>query len=129
MKLRWVLATFAASLPILSCACGKPPGLTKTPDVDTGIAAEIGRLRAIDNHAHPVRVVGSGEQDREFDALPVDNMEPSSDPVYLRAGDAGVIEASRALFGGAGKQRTMREEGDGLSPWVADPDGRDGMVG
>src|SRR6266699_3285786 len=99
MKCRWALATLAASLPLLLCACGKPPGLAKTPGVDTGIATEIGRIRAIDNHAHPVRVVGSGEQDREFDALPVDNMEPSSDPLFLRPGAPGVREASRALFG------------------------------
>lgn len=98
------------------------------------IAAEIERIRAIDNHAHPVRVVGNGERDREFDALPVDNMEPASDPVYLRPGDAGVIAAWRALFGGppadgrAAKQSTMQEKGDGYPAWVLDQMGVDVML-
>jgi hypothetical protein len=105
-------------------------GCDRTPS----IAAEIERIRAIDNHAHPVRVVGSGEQDREFDALPVDNMEPASDPVYLRPGDTGVIAAWRALFGGppanarAGKQRTIQEKGDGYPAWVLDQMGVDVML-
>ena len=74
---------------ILLAGCGK-----QTPD----IAADVARIRAIDNHAHPVRVTGAGEQDREFDALPDDNMEPSSDPVYLRPGAPGILEAWHALF-------------------------------
>jgi hypothetical protein len=85
----------------------------------SGLAAEIGRIRAIDHHAHPVRVVADGEKDREFDALPVDNMEPASDPVYLRPGDAGVAAAKRALFS-APKQQTMRDKGDGYPAWVLD---------
>jgi hypothetical protein len=44
---------------------------------------EIDRIRAIDNHAHPVGALNSGEQDRDFDALPVDNMEPASDPAWV----------------------------------------------
>ena len=52
--------------------------------VDGDLAAEIARIRAIDNHAHPVRVMPKGQQDRFFDALPVDNMEPASDPLALR---------------------------------------------
>jgi predicted TIM-barrel fold metal-dependent hydrolase len=98
------------------------------------IAAEIERIRAIDNHAHPVRAVGSGEQDREFDALPVDNMEPSSDPTYLRPGNKGTIDAWRALFGGppaaarTKKKSTMREKGDGYPAWVLDQMGVDVML-
>src|SRR5437016_1558273 len=77
-------------LALVAVGCGKPP---VTPLIDAGIAAEIARIRAIDHHAHPVRVVDAGEQDREFDALPVDNMEPSSDPLFLRPGAPGVSEA------------------------------------
>src|ERR1700689_1016607 len=106
-----------AMLPWTGCGRGRPPDL----------APEIARIRAIDNHAHPVRVVGSGEQDREFDALPVDNMEPSSDPVYLRPGAPGIVEAWRALFAFTyndtqpaharelqqSRQRAMADKGDG----------------
>jgi predicted TIM-barrel fold metal-dependent hydrolase len=105
-------------------------GCNRTPD----IATEIERIRAIDNHAHPVRAVASGEQDREFDALPVDNMEPSSDPMYLRPGDPGVIAAWQALFGGPPsaarpkKQSTMNEKGDGYPAWVLDQMGVDVML-
>jgi hypothetical protein len=100
-------------------------GCSRAPD----IAAEIQRVRAIDNHAHPVRAVAGGEQDREFDALPVDNMEPSSDPIYLRPGDPGVIEAWRALFGArTKKQSTMQEKADGYPAWVLDQMGVDVML-
>jgi hypothetical protein len=97
-------------------------GCKRTPE----IAVEIERIRAIDNHAHPVRPVANGEVDREFDALPVDNMEPSTDPMYLRPGDPGAISAWRALFGGppgaarANKQSTMRAKGDRYPAWVLD---------
>ena len=100
-------------------------GCARTPD----IAAEIDKIRAIDNHAHPVRAVANGEQDREFDALPVDNMEPSSDPMYLRPGDPGVIAASRALFGARNKkQSTMQDKGDAYPAWVLDQMGVDVML-
>ena len=39
--------------------------------------AEIRNIRAIDNHSHPPRVVGAGERDDEFDALPCDPLEPT----------------------------------------------------
>jgi hypothetical protein len=54
-------------------------------DVDPELASEITRIKAIDNHAHPVRPVAAGEApDMEFDALPVDHLEPASDPVRTR---------------------------------------------
>jgi uncharacterized protein len=100
-------------------------GCARTPD----IAAEIDKIRAIDNHAHPVRAIANGEQDREFDALPVDNMEPSSDPMYLRPGDPGVSAASQALFGARSKkQSTMQDKGDAYPAWVLDQMGVDVML-
>ncbi len=112
-----------------------PGGCSRTQSVNTPeIAAEIQQIRVIDNHAHPVRAVAGGEQDREFDALPVDNMEPSSDPMYLRQGDPGVIAASRALFGGppgsarTKKQSTMQDKGDGYPAWVLDQMGVEVML-
>src|SRR5580704_18459131 len=111
MHVRSALFVMVAALALGGCS--------RTQSVNTPeIAAEIQQIRAIDNHAHPVRAVASGEQDREFDALPVDNMEPSTDPMYLRPGDPGVIAAWRALFGGppgsarTKKQSTMQDKGD-----------------
>ncbi len=115
--LQSILMRRVVLIALVAAGCGKPPA---PPLIDPAIAAEIAGIRAIDHHAHPVRVVGPGEQDCEFDALPVDNMEPSSDPLFLRPGAPGVAEASRALFGPGGKQQTMREKGDGYPAWVLD---------
>src|SRR5277367_1590937 len=71
-----------------------------TPAADPNLSAEIQRIRAIDNHAHPVRFTAPNEPpDRFFDALPVDNMEPQSDPVNLRPNAPAMAEAWRALYG------------------------------
>jgi hypothetical protein len=59
--------------------------------VNLQLAAEIARTKAVDNHAHPVIPGGS---DRDFDALPVDNMEPSSDQVRLRPGAPETLKAA-----------------------------------
>ncbi len=108
-----------ATLAILSLLLG---GCERRSD----LAAEIGRIRAIDHHAHPVRVVAEGERDREFDALPVDNMEPASDPMFLRPDDAGVAAAKHAMFS-APKQQMMRDKGDAYPAWVLDQMGVDVM--
>ncbi len=50
-------------------------------DIDPDIAAQIAAIRLIDNHAHPVLPPPADATDREFDALPVDNMEPETDTV------------------------------------------------
>jgi uncharacterized protein len=102
MALRKVLA-----LPLLLTACQKAPLL------DPDLAAEIARIKAIDNHAHPVRVMPKGQQDRFFDALPVDNMEPSSDPLALRPG------AFPKMFP-QGKQSVIDAKGDQYPEWVLD---------
>jgi predicted TIM-barrel fold metal-dependent hydrolase len=96
------------------------------PAADADLAAEIDGIRAIDNHAHPVRVTAAGEKpDRDFDALPVDNMEAQSDPVNLRPGAPALLEAAKAL---AGKQQAMREKGQQYPAWVLDQMGVDVML-
>jgi len=108
--------------------------------------AEIERIRAIDNHAHPVSLSVAGKADREFDALPVDNMEPSSDPVNMRpgpdGGPPGLLDAWRTLYGypssdlqpehkrelPAAKQRAIEEHGDGYPAWVLDQMGVEVML-
>jgi len=39
--------------------------------IDPEIAAEIAKIKAIDNHAHPVRPVLGNDKDADYDALPV----------------------------------------------------------
>ncbi|SPF33024.1 Amidohydrolase 2 [Candidatus Sulfopaludibacter sp. SbA4] len=105
--------------------CGPRPQSLADPD----LLAEIQAIRAIDNHAHPVRVVGAGEQpDRGFDALPVDNMEPQSDPVNLRPGAPAVVDAARALYGAKPKPQTIQEKGADYPAWVLDQMGVETML-
>jgi predicted TIM-barrel fold metal-dependent hydrolase len=120
----------ALSLAALALAgCTQAPIPTADPD----IAAEIQRIRAIDNHAHPVRVTEAGEPaDRFFDALPVDNMEPQSDPVNLRPNAPSIAAAWRALYG-AGvdrqrKQAVMQQKGSAYPEWVLDQMGVEVML-
>ena len=51
---------------------------------DPAIVAQINRLKAIDNHAHPLRYVAEGEKDdEEYDTLTVEEMKPSQPHVRL----------------------------------------------
>jgi len=119
-----VAPCLAAALALVGCARGPAPA------IDPDIAAEVDHIRAIDDHAHPVRFVAAGESpDRGFDALPVDNMEPSSDPVNLRPNAPAAAEAERALYGGArNKQRTVQEHGSQYPAWVLDQMGVEVML-
>jgi hypothetical protein len=116
--MRW----FSALLLVLVASCAR-----ERPAADPGLQSEIDRIPAIDNHAHPVRYVPAGQPpDRFFDALPVDNMEPQSDPVNLRPGAPAIAEAARALYGSgdkAAKQRAIDQRRHGYPDWVLDQAG------
>ncbi len=115
-----LLAAFA-----LLAGCGP----AHEPAADPDLAAEIQKIRAIDNHAHPVRYTSPGEApDREFDALPVDSMEPQSDPVALRPGSAALAQASQTLFGGQPKAQVMAQKGNQYPAWVLDQIGVEAML-
>ena len=120
VRLRVRLSTAAAALTLVA-ACNQP-----RPAADANLTAEIDGIRAIDNHAHPVRITASGEKpDRDFDALPVDNMEPQSDTVNLRPGAPAMLDAAKAL---SGKQQAMGEKGEQYPAWVLDQMGVDVML-
>lgn len=84
------------ALALLCAACQRVPE-TVVPafaEADARLLAEIRNIPAIDNHAHPVRPVAPGEApDRDYDALPVDNLEPTSDPVRERPGTPELARA------------------------------------
>src|SRR5579862_686520 len=118
------------SLAVLAVFCRLAPA--QLP-IDTQLAAEIAKIRAIDNHAHPVRPVFGNDKDTDYDALPVDNMEPSTDPVRTRQGSLLILEASRALFGNAKdfrerKRQVLTEKGTGYANWVLDQLGIETML-
>ena len=78
----------------LTQSCNQAPSAR----VDAQLSAEIDQIQAIDNHAHPVRPVAQGEApDKDYDALPVENLEPESDPVPMRSGARELADAHRSL--------------------------------
>jgi len=88
------LTLLAASVvPILARAQGAPPA-----DVDPQLARLIATIPAIDNHAHPVLPPPNLATDRGFDALPVDSMEPQTDPVAWRPDNPALGEAWKAFW-------------------------------
>ena len=119
----------AAALMLLA-GCSQAP----TPAADPELSVEIQRIRAIDNHAHPVRFTAPNEPpDRFFDALPVDNMEPQSDPVNLRPNAPAMAEAWRALYGldrfdQARKTSLMQAKGAAWPAWALDQMGIEIML-
>ena len=121
-----ISARAALVLPALFLlGCSHIPEAAADPD----LAAEIARIQAIDNHAHPVRYVPAGQAaDREFDALPVDNMEPQSDPVNLRPGAPLLLAAAQALYAASPKPRTMQAKGEAYPAWVLDQMGVEVML-
>jgi hypothetical protein len=61
--------------------------------------AEIRRIRAIDNHSHPPKLVGQGEEDDEFDALPCDPLEPTPAGLTTRPENPQYLAAWKELWG------------------------------
>jgi uncharacterized protein len=93
--------------------------------VDPEIAAEVAKIKAIDNHAHPVLPVAG---DTGYDALPVEHMEPYTEPVRMRAGTPVAAEASRQLFGSTPRPNRIAQERDGYPSWVLDQLGIETML-
>src|SRR6516164_7479403 len=88
-------AVLAAAM--LAASCAPPPGHPRQ-EIDPQIRAEIGRTKAIDNHAHPMRAFGPGDPDHDYDALPVDSMQPSPSPIRLEPTNPEYRFAWRRLF-------------------------------
>src|ERR1700692_1200682 len=66
--------------------------------IDPTLAAQIAAIPAIDNHAHPLLSPPAYATDRNLDALPLDNMEPDTDPAGLRATPPAPHEAWQVIF-------------------------------
>lgn len=103
--------------------------------VDRDLLAEISKIKAIDNHAHPLKYVASGEKpDDEFDALPLDAIMAFPLPVRLSPTNPEFIRAWHDLYGYshndmseahvrelmAAKQRVLRDRGETFPAWVLD---------
>lgn len=101
---------------------------------DPQLLAEIQKIKAIDNHSHPPKLVGPGEKDDDFDALPCDPLEPGDLPVVARPENPQFLAAWKALYGYRyndaspehvrelvqAKQKIMQQQGDNYPNWVLD---------
>jgi len=110
--------------------------------VDSGLARYIAGVRAVDNHAHPMRPVLQGAPpDTEFDALPLDGIPDFPVPWRLTAGSPVWGRAARALYGGAAgdsgnagrvarataRARALTERAERFPVWALDRAGIDVM--
>jgi predicted TIM-barrel fold metal-dependent hydrolase len=134
MKMMIVLVSlcFLAAAPI-SRTCAQP-ALGGQATADPQLVAQIAKIKAIDNHTHVMRVVGPGEEDHEYDALPFDLLEEFPLWVRLRPDNLEYVAAWRALYGykysdmseahvrelSEIKSRIRREQGDNYPAWVLD---------
>src|SRR5262249_53921124 len=115
---------------ILSFLANAARAQTADPD----LMAAINKIKAIDNHSHPPKVVGPGEKDDDFDILPCDPLEPSEPTTISRPENPQYLAAWKALYNYpyndmspehvrellATKQKIMREQGDNFPNWVLD---------
>src|SRR5262249_23139933 len=119
------LLVIAIILVVLATAAR---GQTADPD----LLAAINKIKAIDNHSHPPKLVAPGEKDDDFDALPCDPLEPSDPTTIGRPENPQFLAAWKALYGyryndmNAEQVRELLEkkkevrprEGDNFPNWV-----------
>jgi predicted TIM-barrel fold metal-dependent hydrolase len=106
---------------------------------DSALLTEINRIKAIDNHGHPLSFLNEGEKDAEFDVP--DSIPPEFLPVRLRDNNPEYLEAWRVLYGykyndfneahlrelKEMKRRVKREKGENYPAWVLDQSGIETM--
>jgi hypothetical protein len=142
-------ATMRVFTYVLLCALAAPTQSTSKPapslarDVDPTLLRLINATPAFDDHAHPMLSPPADATDHEFDALPVDNMAPQSDPLAWRPDFPSLADAWRALYGvtlhapldaastkqlEAARAAARAREGEHYSVWVLDRSGIGTMV-
>jgi predicted TIM-barrel fold metal-dependent hydrolase len=124
------LILLAAFVPIVARAQPAPAG-----DIDPELARIIAAAPAIDNHAHPVLPPPNLATDRGFDALPVDHMEPQTDPAAWRPDNLQLGDAWKALWRFAeapplsadalkrlngSREKIRAQQGERYDQWVLD---------
>ena len=103
--------------------------------VDRDLLNDIDKIKAIDNHAHPLKYVAEGEKpDDEYDALPLDAIPLFPLPVRLFPSNPEFIRAWHDLYRYsyndmseahvrellATKQSIVRQKGEGTPAWILD---------
>ena len=95
-------SSFTTSLALVLALFAGATRAQQAPVPISGIDPELSRtiasIRAFDNHAHPVLPPSVDPNDRNFDALPVDNMEPETSTVAVRPDNPQLAQAWSALW-------------------------------
>ena len=129
-------ALTVAIMASLVCALQSIPSrVAAQAGVDRDLLAEIMKIKAIDNHAHPLKYVGEGEPaDTEYDALPLDAIPPFPLPVRLNPTNPDFIRAWHDLYRYShndmseahvrelmsAKQAILKQKGEGTPNWILD---------
>src|SRR5690242_14499119 len=127
----WRLLVCCVALAALLCSCGGTSEKGFRPDAS--IYNESTHIAAIDNHAHPSKLLAPGEQDVDADALPPDAISDLALPTPMLEGSPFRPEAWRGMFnvkasGPISRAQSealrmkagdlQRSKGDGYPAWV-----------
>jgi uncharacterized protein len=126
-----LVRTLIASL-ILLCL---PLSSFSQVTADPSLLAEINKIKAIDNHAHPLRYVADGDKpDDEYDALPLEALGEFPLPARINPANPEFFGAWKAFYGYCyddradahvkelltTKKRVAREKGENFPVWALD---------
>lgn len=129
MKILTLLLIFLLSLSML------PVQVSAQSGIDRDLLSEISKIKAIDNHAHPLKYVAPGEKpDDEYDALPLEAIPPFPFPVRLMPTNLEFVRAWRELYRYSHddmneahvrellgvKQKVLSERGESFPNWILD---------
>jgi len=132
--MRGRIAAGALSVALLAGGCARHRAEGEL-GIDPQIAQEIATIWAVDDHAHSMLAPPAEATDREFDALPVDSLEPESVPPAFRPDYPPLADAWKALWGFDGqppldadglqrlkeaRDRVKRAQSGNFSNWVID---------
>ena len=136
------MTRLAIRIAVVALTAATPRSVYAQSPVDSVLVRYIATIRAIDNHAHPMRPLRAGAPaDTEFDALPLDGIPPFQVPWRLRLENPEWRVAQSALFGipnrgtdsafrvslHARRAQELAGHGDGYPAWVLDRAGIDVM--
>ena len=120
-----------------------PGARMNAQNLDSALVAYIASIRAIDNHAHPMRPLPPGAPpDTEYDALPLDGVPAFPLPWRLRLDNPEWRAAQAALFDipnigtdsafrvtlHSRRGSELKSRGDGYPAWALDRAGIDVML-
>lgn len=116
--------------------------VAQTP-IDHGLASYINKIKAVDNHAHPMLPVMPGQPaDTDFDALPLDGIPPFPLPWRLQLANPEWAAMTHKLYGvrtrdtgtvwtnavQAARAKKLAQMQDSFPAWVLDRAGIQVMV-